>query len=185
MSPPLLSQVEFVLLAAGASTRMGEPKALLPGRSGRPLLQEWLQLAREAGIPQPWVVLGAHRDLLLPHLPDWARAHENGDWANGGATDSLRAVWPKLSGRVLFTPVDVPPCTPQALIRLASSLGECALSHQGTLGHPAALDHRLPFPAQRSMHEVMLGATPIPAGPECLLNLNTPHDYRAWLRSDG
>ncbi len=183
MSP--LSQVEFVLLAAGASTRMGQPKALLPGRSGWPLLREWLHVARDAGIPQPWVVIGAHRDLLLPHLPEWARSYENLDWASGGATDSLRAVWPQLKGRVLFTPIDVPPCTPQALINLAKSVGESALSHAGALGHPAALDHRLPFPAQRSLHEVMLGAKPIQAGPECLLNLNTPQDYQNWLTREG
>lgn len=185
MSPALLSGVDFVLLAAGASTRMGQPKALLPGRSGWPLVREWLQLAMDAGIPEPWVVVGAHQDQLLPHLPAGTRVSKNGDWAQGGATDSLRSVWPKLRGRVVFTPVDLPPCSIQELRALALSKGESALSHEGKLGHPAALDHRLPFPALRSMHEVMLGAAPIPAGPECLLNLNTPQDYQAWITPAG
>lgn len=163
---------------------MGRPKALLPGRSGWPLLREWLLLARAAGIQRPWVVIGAHKDPLLPHIPAWARIHENPDWAHGGATDSLRAVWPQLQGRVLFTPVDVPPCQPDALRRLASSEGRAALSYQGQLGHPAAIDHQPSFPAERSLHEVMLSARAVPAGPECLLNLNTPADYAAWLNTE-
>ena len=164
---------------------MGRPKALLPGRTGWPLVREWLQLAIDAGIPQPWVVLGAHQDQLLPHLPAGTRVCLNQDWAAGGPTDSLRLVWPKLKKRVIFTPVDLPPCSRKALLDLAKGEGESALSYGGELGHPAALDHSLPFPAERSMHEVMLTATPIPVGPECLLNLNTPQDYQDWITRGG
>lgn len=160
---------------------MGRPKALLPGRSGRPLLREWVELARAAGMSRPWVVLGGHQDLLRPHLPDWAQLHVNPNWAQGGITDSLREVWPKLRGRVLFTPVDLPPCTPASLVQLAQGEGCCALSHGGQLGHPAALEHTPDFPVQRSLHEVMLSARGIPAHPDCLLNWNTPAAYQAWL----
>ena len=79
-----------VILAAGASHRMGEPKQLLP-LAGQPLLLR----AVEAALASPaWpvvVVLGAHADKIRPLL---ARrpvlVAENPAWAEGMAS-SLRA----------------------------------------------------------------------------------------------
>ena len=50
-----------VLLAAGGSTRMGQPKQLLNWR-GRPLLMHTIAQLQEAGCDLVAVVLGAHRD---------------------------------------------------------------------------------------------------------------------------
>ncbi len=79
-----------IILAAGASTRMGEPKQLLD-LDGRPLLVH----AVEAALASPaWpvvVVLGAHAEKIRPvlaRLP--VLIAENPAWAEGMAA-SLRA----------------------------------------------------------------------------------------------
>ncbi len=51
--------IDAVVLAAGLASRMGEPKPLLP-IDGEPALSRILRSIREAGIPQPIVVLGGH-----------------------------------------------------------------------------------------------------------------------------
>jgi CTP:molybdopterin cytidylyltransferase MocA len=86
-SPPLRFGV--VILAAGASTRMGEPKQLLP-LSGQPLLVR----AVEAALASPaWpvvVVLGAHAEKIRPLLARFpVLVAENPTWAEGMAS-SLR-----------------------------------------------------------------------------------------------
>jgi molybdenum cofactor cytidylyltransferase len=54
-------RVAAVVLAAGASTRFGSPKALAP-LDGRPVLEHVLEAAREAGIDDIVVVLGHAAD---------------------------------------------------------------------------------------------------------------------------
>ena len=52
-----------VILAAGGSRRMGEPKQLLPVR-GRPLLKSALAAACDSRLDEVVVVLGAHADAI-------------------------------------------------------------------------------------------------------------------------
>ncbi|MEN9224317.1 MAG: nucleotidyltransferase family protein [Thermostichus sp. HHBFW_bins_43] len=60
--------VHALILAAGFSTRMGEPKALLPWKEGQTLLSYQVSQWRQAGF-QPWVVLGSHNAAAAePHL---------------------------------------------------------------------------------------------------------------------
>jgi CTP:molybdopterin cytidylyltransferase MocA len=54
-----------LILAAGASRRMGSIKALLEVE-GRPLLLQALERLREAGAGPIWTVLGFHREVLEP-----------------------------------------------------------------------------------------------------------------------
>ena len=59
-----------VILAAGASERMGRPKALLrlPPPSGAFLLVDQIERLRSAGCARVAVVLGADADLSLIHI---------------------------------------------------------------------------------------------------------------------
>lgn len=57
-----------LLLAAGASSRMGEPKQLLEWRGGT-LLEHTLQCLSEGGFDRIVLVLGAHLELFLERLP--------------------------------------------------------------------------------------------------------------------
>ncbi|MGY2754216.1 CTP:molybdopterin cytidylyltransferase MocA, partial [Thermostichus sp. MS-CIW-21] len=51
-------KLHALILAAGFSTRMGEPKAFLPWKDGQTLLSYQIFQWRQAGF-QPWVVLGS------------------------------------------------------------------------------------------------------------------------------
>jgi len=58
--------VPAILLAAGASTRLGQPKQLLrlPGLAGETLLDHAIALGRAAGAAPIFVVLGAHAEEI-------------------------------------------------------------------------------------------------------------------------
>jgi molybdenum cofactor cytidylyltransferase len=83
-------RIGAIILAAGASTRMGEPKQLLPV-GGKPLVAR----AAEAALASPvWpviVVLGANAELIRPSLTRLpVLTVENTAWAEGMAA-SIRA----------------------------------------------------------------------------------------------
>lgn len=75
-----MTSLAAVVLAAGASTRMGRPKALLRWR-GRPFVQHALDQARAAGAQRVVVVQGA---VALPDdLLGGAQRVHNAAWAEG------------------------------------------------------------------------------------------------------
>ena len=84
--------VPAILLAAGASTRLGQPKQLLrlPAFGGNTLLDHAIALARVSGAAPIFVVLGAHAEeiILECELLDCILVH-NEAWAEGMAS-SLR-----------------------------------------------------------------------------------------------
>ncbi|MFZ9746982.1 MAG: NTP transferase domain-containing protein, partial [Opitutaceae bacterium] len=79
----------LIILAAGASTRMGQPKQLLEV-GGQPLLLRAVAAALAAPVWPVVVVLGAHAAVLRPLLaPQPVLVVENAAWAEGMAS-SLR-----------------------------------------------------------------------------------------------
>ncbi|MDM4762857.1 NTP transferase domain-containing protein [Galbitalea sp. SE-J8] len=74
-----------LILAAGAGTRAGGPKALRPG-----VLARTVALLRESGCRDVIVVLGASADAARPLVPAGARIVVADDWSEGLAA-SLRA----------------------------------------------------------------------------------------------
>lgn len=70
-----------LVLAAGASTRMGQPKALLETPGGEPLAVYQARLLRAAGCAETLIVLGARAEHIAPrlapepwvHHPEWRR----------------------------------------------------------------------------------------------------------------
>jgi molybdenum cofactor cytidylyltransferase len=80
-----------IVLAAGASTRMGRQKLLLPLADGRPLVRVAVEQVLAAGLDDVLVVLGADAPAVaaaVEGLP--VRIVVNPDYAEGQAT-SLRA----------------------------------------------------------------------------------------------
>ena len=75
--------VAAILLAAGESKRLGEPKQLLDWQ-GQPFIRHIVQTALEADLYPVVVVLGAHGDRIEPAILDLpvTIAH-NADWAAG------------------------------------------------------------------------------------------------------
>jgi xanthine dehydrogenase accessory factor len=99
-----------VILAAGGSTRMGEPKQLLD-IDGRTLLRRAAAVALEAGCGPVAVVVGANADRMraeLAGLP--VRIVRNDEWSAGLST-SVKAGLAALESEVenvLFVPCDLP-----------------------------------------------------------------------------
>lgn len=78
-----------IILAAGASTRMGEPKQLLP-LAGHPLITRTVETALESAAWPVVVVLGAHAEKIRPLLARYpVLIAENSAWIEGMAS-SLR-----------------------------------------------------------------------------------------------
>lgn len=177
----------LVVLAAGASSRMGQPKALLRLPDGRTLLRAWLDL-----LPQGVVVAGAVVEPLRAELRPGERLVVNPDWETTGPLESLICALSEQSApRVVVTPVDAPPCTQRDLARLVQGSAPAVLGHQGRPGHPvllgpAELDAlRADPPTDHGLRALLLDARVVEGGPDRVLNLNTPAQWARWVRDAG
>ncbi len=144
-----------VILAAGESRRMGQPKALLPVPGTEPpenFLDRMIGLFAAHSDPVI-VVLGANADLIRSGVTRAAQATfvVNDRYAEGGQLSSLqcglRAVPDGVSG-VLFTPVDFPRVMPQTVAGVAAAFlrgAVCGLvipRYRGRRGHPVCVARR-------------------------------------------
>jgi len=122
-----------VILAAGGSSRMGQPKQLLKFR-GTSLLRRAIDTALAVPTEQVIVVLGHAADQLLPECtPTNATVVLNDQWMEGVSTSlrgGLAAVSSDARG-VFIYPADMPLVTPEALRELAH--------RQQVSGRPAAM----------------------------------------------
>ena len=131
-----------LILAAGASTRLGEPKQLVQ-ISGETLLDRALRLAADAGCEPVVVVLGAHAkqiEAVCDLRRAWVVVHAG--WVEGMGS-SLRAGmelvqgFAEVSGVVVLT-CDMPKVTAEHLRGLGAEPGEAAASeYAGRRGVPA------------------------------------------------
>lgn len=115
-----------VLLAAGAGTRMGRPKALVRDASGVPWVVDGCRMLRAAGCDQVVVVLGAEADAARALVPDEADVVVAADWELG-LSASLRAGLAFAAGTdaeaVLVSLVDLAGLPPAAGRRVVDAAG--------------------------------------------------------------
>lgn len=148
----------LIILAAGASTRLGRPKQLLPFRS-RSLLAHAAQTALASSCRPIAVVLGASAEQIQPALgPLPVRIVLNPDWKSGMGTSiraGLQAVLEDGPSQayeaVLLMACDQPLVSAAHLNNLVEGRAEsessiAATDYAGTLGVPAVF-HRSLFPA--------------------------------------
>lgn len=140
-------RVTGVLLAAGAGSRMGRPKALVHDERGSWLVRA-VGVLRDGGCDDVLVVLGAAAEEARALVPDGVRVVVAEDWATGMAA-SLRAGL-RAAGEAdaaLVSLVDLPDLVPGVVARVrAAAAGPGALaraSYGGEPGHPVLLgrDH--------------------------------------------
>jgi len=188
-----------ILLAAGESTRMGRPKPLLPWLGTTLVAYQVEQLVR-AGAGPVIVVLGHESELVAEALRDYPEAVPvPNPCYSQGKTSSIRVGAKALAGRtgsILLHAVDQPRrWQTLKLLIYAHSCGDYLItvpSYQGRRGHPPLLSCSL-LPELESLSEETQGlralvrrhshetqTVPMET-PECLLNANTPEDYREAL----
>lgn len=157
---PEASGLDLVILAAGASQRLGTCKALVPlggGPQSTPLAR-LLRAGAALQAQQRLIISGKHHGALaefvgtpsagleLCHNPHWER----------GRTGSVRRAVERLPGRDLcLAPVDVPLVSSEVFARLADAwraadappLGWLAPAHRGATGlaygHPVVIGRGL------------------------------------------
>lgn len=133
--------VTGVVLAAGAGTRMGMPKALVV-RDGVPWVARATRLLLAAGCDRVVVVLGASADEALAFVPtdDAVSTVINDDWPSGMAS-SLRAGLSAASGdAALITLVDTPGLPLEAVRRVLATHAPLARASFGARpGHPVLI----------------------------------------------
>jgi molybdenum cofactor cytidylyltransferase len=80
------SGIAAVILAAGASTRLGEPKQLLR-HEGSTFIENCINKALQANCVPVVVVLGANSEKIIPKVADYpVEIVINGDWSMGMGT---------------------------------------------------------------------------------------------------
>jgi molybdenum cofactor cytidylyltransferase len=190
-----------VILAAGGSSRMGQPKQLLRFR-GTTLLRRAVDTALSAGAEQVIVVLGAASEKLVPEVEATsATIVLNDQWMEGVSTSlrgGLAAVGSEARG-VFIYPADMPLVTPEALRELARrqqmSGRPAAMTEAGGIrGVPVFVTRSL-FPSLMIQEGDVGGAQYLRAHPEAVeavhfddpdivRDVDRPEDYSRLLELD-
>jgi CTP:molybdopterin cytidylyltransferase MocA len=141
--------VAGVLLAAGAGTRLGGPKALLRGPDGASYLSRAVEALLSGGCATATVVLGAAAERARPLVPRRAEVAVvlAPDWAAGMSASlraGLTALDPGDAEAALVTLVDLPDVSAEVVERVlsAGAGGRGALAratYRGRPGHPVLL----------------------------------------------
>jgi molybdenum cofactor cytidylyltransferase len=190
-----MKNIAMVLLAAGASTRMGSPKQLLSYR-GRPLIRHAAETALAAGCDPVMVVLGAHAPEIRAALDGLdVVVVENTDWKEGIGT-SIRA---GISGAeimgcdgAVLGLADQPLVTSEILKRLVDEHEETgrpivASEYADTVGVPAFFSREyfpkltalLPSEGCKAVILANIEQSIRISCPEAETDLDTPADYQA------
>jgi molybdenum cofactor cytidylyltransferase len=191
-----------IVLAAGASSRLGRPKQLLPFR-GRPLLEATLEQVAAARLDEVVVVVGGSAEAVLAAVQlHGARPVVNPDFLAGQST-SLRvglAAVAERAAAVVFILGDQPLQQPAVIDALVDTYGRTgapivAPTYNGRRGNPILFDRTLfgdlltltgdtgARPLLRARAE-LIQEVPV-AGDAPPADIDTWDDYRAMLRAAG
>jgi molybdenum cofactor cytidylyltransferase len=204
-------RIGALVLAAGASERLGMPKQLLLGEDGLPLVSNVVHAAQRAGFDPVLVVVGAHAEEVTHALINDAAAVflvPNRAWSEGMGS-SIRAGVACMSTHGLMTDVEgvlIATCDmPTANDRHFASLRAAALTH-GAVARAAsryttrggsAVTTGIPAIFPRSDWPALLalsgerGAKALCEEPDTVtvplldgsFDLDTPDDVSAWRAS--
>ncbi|MFY9152632.1 MAG: nucleotidyltransferase family protein, partial [Prolixibacteraceae bacterium] len=145
-----MAEIPILLLAAGGSSRMGQPKQLLPW-GNLSLIEHQIQTLLKTGNPVN-VVVGSNSDLVMPVLEKYpVNIFVNANWESGmGSSISLgisqiKDRFPEVTG-VLITLLDQPLITTAYIEKMLASFQpgsqQILVSHSssGWTGVPVLFD---------------------------------------------
>lgn len=192
-------QCGVILLAAGASTRMGRPKQLLPMYGDRPLLRHVAEYALAGPVSPVIVVLGANASEIAPSLTGLAvQIVKNAAWAEGMGSslrcgiESLLATAPDTQNVIvaLADQPDLPAGHLAKLLEAQRTTGRSIVASEcdGVRG-PPVLFTALHFPALRALqgdagartllreHAGEVATVPLASARD----IDTPSDYADYI----
>jgi len=192
--------ISSIVLAAGMSTRMGQPKALLDW-GGEPLLAYQVRQLKEAGVDEVVVVLGHRSDDVhrkIGKLPCRVMFNARYQFGRAGSLRIGAKAVSREAEAIVVTSVDQP--RPAAFLKqlIAAHTGAAAATRPacgGRHGHPVVVAGRLrtemmeATDAEEGLQGVLRRhadeLTDLPMTDLCTLDMNTPEDYQAALRTFG
>lgn len=191
--------VAGLVLAAGGSRRLGQPKQLLPF-AGRPLLDTVLDTARSCGFDQLVVALGGASDDVRAAVDLQGCDVVDNPGFGAGCSSSIAAALPALerSTTVLVLLLgDQPGVGPDAVQRLLAGRSDAPLAvcrYDDGRGHPFAFGREM-LPHLAAMHgdkavwrlldQHAAAVTEVTVPGAVPLNVNTADDYRQLLATSG
>jgi molybdenum cofactor cytidylyltransferase len=193
----MASSLVPIILAAGASSRMGRPKPLLD-LGGKPALARVLEACRGAALSRPIVVLGHDADGIRRGIDLSRETLVLNPHPELGMASSLREglnALPKEARGFLIYPADYPLVTWKELVLLEERFEHDHRHHvfiptfEGKRGHPVACDRALAdefltLPPESPAHLVIrkdparVQEVPV-KNPWVAKDLNTKEDYQA------
>ena len=186
----------IVILAGGASTRLGQPKQLLPYH-GKTLLNHTVNEAINARADAVVVILGKNADLFENEIEEKARVIINKDWEEGMASSVRLGLHTLLNSKpymdaVIFMVCDQPHISSSVLNELITTqqktTKQIVTCNYGESIGPPALFHKKYFRElmelkgnvgarniiQQNMNDVV--TVPFPEGN---IDIDTDEDYKA------
>jgi len=137
-----------LVLAAGAGSRFGGPKALARSADGTPWIDHAVQVLTDAGCGHVVVALGASAAEAHTLVPPHAEVVVVEDWAEGLSATLRRGLRAAAAGRtdaVLVVPVDTPGMPVSAVRRVVEAVSApwaealAQAVYRGAPGHPVLI----------------------------------------------
>ncbi|WP_413171422.1 nucleotidyltransferase family protein [Anabaena azotica] len=190
------SNIAIIILAAGASTRMGEPKQLLPYQ-GRSLLSHTIESAIASVCHPVVLILGANAENIRSEISESTiKIVENPDWHLGMSSSIRCGILSVLNNSqtidaVVITVCDQPFLSAEIINDLVAAYHSTrkpiiACQYADTLGVPVLFNHIF-FSELASLSEDVgakkiikthhhdVFSIPFPSG---IIDIDTPQDYQ-------
>ncbi|WP_198519629.1 MULTISPECIES: NTP transferase domain-containing protein [unclassified Microbacterium] len=140
--------VAGLVLAGGAGSRFGGPKALATTPDGTPWIRIAVDLLRSAGCEPVWVALGAEGERAEALVPQGAVIVHSPHWTSGlSATLAVGLAAAREDGAeaLVIMPVDTPDASAAAVARIVEAGGArprgmlVQATYAGVPGHPVLI----------------------------------------------
>ncbi len=138
-----MTSVTGIVLAAGAGSRLGRPKALMRTADGEPWVARAVRLLQAAGCDHVLVVLGASAEQASTLVPPESDIFVVENWADGMGESLRQALATALGDAALITLVDLPDLPSEVARRILSGIVDDSTLTQavfdGRPGHPVLI----------------------------------------------